>query len=726
MSEPAATSVGDDIFKYTAIFVLISFSAMFSGLTLGLLSLDKIGLQIVMSGEDKVLAEHAQKIAPIRANGNLLLCTLLLGNVAVNAYLSILMAELTSGTMGFILSTVLIVVFGEIIPQATCSRYALQIGSRAVPLVKLLILLMYPFTKPLSAALDYVLGDELGTIHSKTELTELLRIHVQHGAMDIEQGQISEGAITYVDKKVSDVMSAFDTSFMIGASELLNFKTITEIFRSGYSRIPVYEKDRHDVVGILLVKDLIFVDPDDATPVRHFIQIFGRNFHLLWPDDKLGDVLRLFKTGKSHMAIVRDVNNTGPGDPFYEMLGIVTLEDIIEEILQDEIKDETDGDGLMGSNENFDYSKLRLLDSGKLEYEKLTQQEAAAIGAHFQRNIAPFSTLALLDTDSRGNTAPSSPRGEHTPTAMPAPPTQFNVKDQTGEWRQGTVLVIGTDSDSTLQSPAPGTLELGKISKENTTAAAAKTARQAPTLMECLLESCPVIDQKRSAEVGDSEPDEVDWFYKKGQPADYMIMVLMGKVAVMAGRDNFRSEAGPWSVLGADALDIKVGDGVSPNKPGAAGAGLNMDTPFVPDFNAFISSPEIRYIRISRENYRLALQGSYVWKDTAINPYKGAVFKEGTIDAAAAAPMLALPTRRRSRDGSNLGLDDSQHSKHSSSTASTSIAQHAHAQSGNLYTSLPANLPPPAPKASAKDKDATGIKGEEEDGETGALLGSTL
>jgi len=67
------------------------------------------------------------------ANGNLLLCTLLLGNVAVNALLSILMADLTGGMTGFLVSTFAIVIFGEIVPQASCSRYPLEIGSLCVP-----------------------------------------------------------------------------------------------------------------------------------------------------------------------------------------------------------------------------------------------------------------------------------------------------------------------------------------------------------------------------------------------------------------------------------------------------------------------------------------------------------------------------------------------------------------------------------------------------------------
>jgi len=88
---------------------LILFSALFSGLTLGLMSLDKTGLEIVMEGDDPIYAEYARKIYPLRKNGNLLLCTLLLGNVAVNSLLSILLADKAGGIIGFLASTFIIV-----------------------------------------------------------------------------------------------------------------------------------------------------------------------------------------------------------------------------------------------------------------------------------------------------------------------------------------------------------------------------------------------------------------------------------------------------------------------------------------------------------------------------------------------------------------------------------------------------------------------------------------
>lgn len=83
---------------------------------------------------------------------------------------------------------------------------------------------------------------------------------------------------------------------------------------------------KNNVIGLLFVKDLIFIDPEDETPIRSFIQIFGRGVHVVWPIDKLGDVLRELKQGRSHLALVRDVVSNGETDPYYVIKGIITLE----------------------------------------------------------------------------------------------------------------------------------------------------------------------------------------------------------------------------------------------------------------------------------------------------------------------------------------------------------------------------------------------------------------
>jgi hypothetical protein len=98
--------------------ILLALSALFSGLTLGLMSLDITGLEIVMAGDDPKQAQYAKDIYPVRKHGNLLLCTLLLGNVAVNSLVSIFLATFAGGTVGFLTSTILILLFGEMLPQA--------------------------------------------------------------------------------------------------------------------------------------------------------------------------------------------------------------------------------------------------------------------------------------------------------------------------------------------------------------------------------------------------------------------------------------------------------------------------------------------------------------------------------------------------------------------------------------------------------------------------------
>ncbi|CAD7929247.1 unnamed protein product [Amoebophrya sp. A25] len=358
------------------VVVLVLLSGMFSGLTLGLLGLDITGLDILAHSEDKVAAENARKIIPVRKNGNRLLCTLLLGNVAVNSLLSILMARLTSGTTGFLVSTVIIVIFGEILPQASCSRYALPIGARTANMVHVLMCLLFPLAAPLAAALDWILGDEMGTIHSKQELRRLLHIHVREGALKKVEGDVVAGALKFRNKPLSKVMTVKEDCFMLSENEVLDYATILEISNSGFSRIPVYGSAENDIVGVLVTKDLIFVDPEDAMPLRQFLKVFGRHVERFFADDTCGDALHRFKLGRAHLGLVvqqaghgHDLGSTSDAEHSardqqlknkiaeqaaavkasaageaekLELLGIVTLEDVIEEILQDEIVDETD------------------------------------------------------------------------------------------------------------------------------------------------------------------------------------------------------------------------------------------------------------------------------------------------------------------------------------------------------------------------------------------------
>lgn len=385
--------------KLGASVFLILCSALFAGLTLGLLGLDIQNLQIIAtSGSDEKEREYAKRILPLRKRGNLLLCTLLLGNVMVNSAISILMADIADGALGFVVSTALITVFGEIIPQAFCSRYGLAVGYYTSWIVKIFMVLVLPVSFPLSWALDKALGAEIGTIYSKAELKSLVQIHAQHqseSGLAQEEAVLLGSALDFHKKTAVEVMTPFQDVFMLEVSEKLDVDCMTRIWQTGHSRIPVYECEKNNIIGLLYVKDLILVSADDELPLRTMLTFYGNQVHKVFSDKRLYELMNEFKAGKSHLAIVQKVNDEGPGDPFYEAIGIVTLEDVIEELISSEIIDETD---VFADNRSYkkvgrDKSSINLF-ARKGKSQRLTPQQVVAVCSYLQQTLDVFKIFA--------------------------------------------------------------------------------------------------------------------------------------------------------------------------------------------------------------------------------------------------------------------------------------------------------------------------------------------
>ncbi|XP_063837029.1 unextended protein-like [Ostrinia nubilalis] len=327
----------------TLILVCLMFSALFSGLNLGLMSLDRTELKIISNTGTEQERKYARAIMPVRDHGNYLLCSILLGNVAVNSTFTILLDELTSGLFAVIFSTLAIVLLGEITPQAICSRHGLMVGAKSIMITKAVMALTAPLAFPVSKLLDYFLGEEIGSVYNRERLKELVKVTTDVNDLDKDEVNIISGALELRKKSVADVMTKLEDVFMLPISSVLDFETMSEIVKSGYSRIPVYEGSRGNIVTVLFIKDLAFVDPDDNTPLRTLCQYYQNPCNFVFEDVTLDVMFRQFKDGhKGHMAFVHRINNEGEGDPFYETIGLVTLEDVIEEMIQAEIVDETD------------------------------------------------------------------------------------------------------------------------------------------------------------------------------------------------------------------------------------------------------------------------------------------------------------------------------------------------------------------------------------------------
>jgi len=151
------------------------------------MSLDIKGLEVVNGSGTKKEQIYARALLPLRAKGNFLLCTLLLGNTAVNAVLAIFLGSMTSGLMGTLISTFAIVCFGEIIPQSLCSRYGLAIGYYTRFIVIFFMFLIGIIAYPISALLDCIMGRELGNVYNKAQLTELLKVHGKSNDVNDEE-----------------------------------------------------------------------------------------------------------------------------------------------------------------------------------------------------------------------------------------------------------------------------------------------------------------------------------------------------------------------------------------------------------------------------------------------------------------------------------------------------------------------------------------------------------
>ncbi|XP_026076165.1 metal transporter CNNM3-like isoform X3 [Carassius auratus] len=309
---------------------------------LSLLWLDPLELYVLHSCGSEDEKRAAKRLKPIRRRGNVLVCSLLficalghsvLGVLLYRLYGSIVPAVFTSGFLIFLLA--------ELVPHIVCSGYGFQMAPGLTWLAQICLILTCPLSCPLGLLLDLILHRDVSTVGIREKTMEMIRTSVNDPYNEFVKVEFSKGALR--TKTVEDILTPLKDCFMLPSTAVLDFNTMSEIMQSGYTRVPVYEEEKSNIIEILYVKDLALVDPEDHTPMTTITKFYNHPLHYVFNDTKLDAMLEEFKKGNSHLAIVQKVNNEGEGDPFYEVLGLVTLEDVIEEIIKSEILDESDG-----------------------------------------------------------------------------------------------------------------------------------------------------------------------------------------------------------------------------------------------------------------------------------------------------------------------------------------------------------------------------------------------
>nr|XP_023910123.1 DUF21 domain-containing protein At1g47330 [Quercus suber]POF26501.1 duf21 domain-containing protein [Quercus suber] len=302
---------GSEFWLYVLVIVgLVAFAGLMAGLTLGLMSLGLVDLEVLIKSGRPQDRLHAAKIFPVVKNQHLLLCTLLIGNALAMEALPIFLDKLVPPWAAILISVTLILAFGEIIPQAVCTRYGLTVGATMAPLVRVLLWLFLPISYPISKMLDWMLGKGHAVLLRRAELKTFVNFHGNEagkgGDLTHDETTIITGALELTEKTARDAMTPITNAFSLDLDANLNLETLNDIMTRGHSRVPVYAGKPTNIIGLVLVKNLLTVDPKVTVSLRKMII---RKIPRVSEDMPLYDILNEFQKGHSHIAVVyKDLN----------------------------------------------------------------------------------------------------------------------------------------------------------------------------------------------------------------------------------------------------------------------------------------------------------------------------------------------------------------------------------------------------------------------------------
>ncbi|HTJ73201.1 MAG TPA: CNNM domain-containing protein [Verrucomicrobiae bacterium] len=311
------------------VIVLIGFSAVCSGLNVALMSLDMKDLQ----RKAKLGNIQAKQVIPLRRTTHLTLAAILFTNVAAVSATSLVLESAVYGLLAGLIATLLTVIFGEILPQALFSQKPLFYVAKLRYILKLMIFLTYVVSKPLQLLLDKLFSHEGARLQTRQELGIMISEHLGHeeSELDNDEVEIIRGALQLSEKKVRDIMQPISKVFWLTPDTILTDEKIDEIKAAGRSRIPIFNRDRSQCYGVLLMKELVDIDFDEKE-----YRVDDLNLHpvrLVGSKTALDTMLRKFIASSTHLI---------PIEKDDRIVGIVTIEDLIEEIVGHEIEDETD------------------------------------------------------------------------------------------------------------------------------------------------------------------------------------------------------------------------------------------------------------------------------------------------------------------------------------------------------------------------------------------------
>jgi len=316
--------------------ILVILSGFFSGSEVALLSITPVRVRTYLKESRK----GAVALDRLKQNIRKTIIIILIGNNVVNiaaASISAYIAAQYFGSTGIGIATgvltLVILIVGEIVPKTLASKYA---GRMSLKIAKPIEVLGF-FLMPLVYVLEYLtkLLENRITLKSHAVITEkdiknMVQFGVEHKIVAPEEQFIINRALAFSDITASKIMIQLRNVFLLDQEEPIK-KSILEVIESGYTRIPVYKKEKSNIVGMVMVKDLAREVIEKRE--NKLLKDIAVEPIYVPKNIRIDYLFKIFQSKRKHMAVVYDLDKRA--------VGIVTLEDLIEELVG-EIVDESD------------------------------------------------------------------------------------------------------------------------------------------------------------------------------------------------------------------------------------------------------------------------------------------------------------------------------------------------------------------------------------------------
>ena len=293
-------------FNFIGFSILACFAGAMSGLTVGYLSIDMLILEIKLDSGTEQEKIYANKIKKVINDHHWILVTLLLCNAFACEAMPILLDKLVNEVMAIVISVTVLLFVGEIVPQALCTGpNQMKIAAFLAPFTYSLMIITYPLSYPIAKFMDCVVGLHGKTRFCNSDLKSVIELHVKEykGNLNAQQMGYFTGFLDVMNKKVGELMLPIEKVFKLDYKYKIDKVNVTKLINSGYSRIPIYENDPNNLIGILRLKDLVGIDLLNPSILSELDIKLNDAVHASENTSFL-DLFEKFKDGKSRMAFV--------------------------------------------------------------------------------------------------------------------------------------------------------------------------------------------------------------------------------------------------------------------------------------------------------------------------------------------------------------------------------------------------------------------------------------